>query len=1167
MASSFAEAPAPWQSQVSEPRATHQSSDANRQEGLSRGTDPLGLSRRPNEAVSVAPPAQHIETPAGSNATLSHHQSGDLSDLDDDPFFGADFDTIDPATPSFLDEGTWDQTTLSANNPTISASHHETAVDGASYPLTPSRTASLHATPLASDPKHLARIATSETFPDSISPQQLQRSFKPNPILVTSSTLTPSHSSSNRTSEDGLVPAPAAMHPQSPRVTISLWDKDDDAPIHAVERTLEDNSRTVYGGICSAGDLIYAAQDRNFMPGNRYSSECWQHEPGSRRAGLDPSRRPSDDILSINEIVSKRENAQRNQEVGRWLSDNPDDMLVPREKTADEMRAIDAMVHGDDEIPFGQHTENRFKEGMTILGGSGGDMSDVDRRILLSSRNFGDGPVLHEIQMGEPGRFQPESSQAAIARFESMCRDNDSIISRSATWGTRRRSFPSLVDVEGVTSGNFLKKLSISRGNGEKTSKPGSFLRDLRGLVRRTSTNQLRKRSRSRSRGQCDGLAESAVNEGAERHIKRESTPHLSPPLGSAGSGKKVAPSINTTLASMSQNFASMWTGHARSGSVSGSSPVTSPRASVGGLGVKNSLRRPRSKSEIPKPTGGVPDLEGASSLVDMWRKSGGPPVAPVGSVSQAHVADDDDDDDDDDPCEDNDIRRTNPHLIDEITPNFTGFQQHVILLNPALENQHGYLVERIAQHQNIRFRQLLSARVKHLNLGANCSSGSLCMALGGSAIILDRKGSSTKLLDPLSARMDEEEGVPTEGTINQESFPQDIPMPPTQYLPAEFECQLCYQRKQFQKPSDWTKHVHEDVQPFTCTWDKCRDPKCFKRKADWVRHENEGHRHLEWWTCDVDDCRHTCYRRDNFLHHLVREHKFLEPKVKTKAAMKRAGATDPTWQKVEQCHNETTSRPQDEPCRFCGKVFPTWKKLIVHLAKHMEQISLPVLRLVAAKAMEFVADTISPIQDPPQTQAIPLPMTQAATPSRFLGGQQIQPQHSYSPPNLGFQSPSPCLYSVVAAGQVHQQQPHLPQSEHTGPSLPSDMGVEQLNQGYGTVKRLQKMQGNQGGSHLASNRDFATMPETDVEPFPQLSMTALGLQNAHLGGRLGGQMSFDPTMDPSSANGSPFSGHESLSTYSHSPQTDASTNNRGQRYSQHQQRRQHHCDERPLFS
>lgn len=86
---------------------------------------------------------------------------------------------------------------------------------------------------------------------------------------------------------------------------------------------------------------------------------------------------------------------------------------------------------------------------------------------------------------------------------------------------------------------------------------------------------------------------------------------------------------------------------------------------------------------------------------------------------------------------------------------------------------------------------------------------------------------------------------------------------------------------------------------------------------------------------------------------------------MKTKAAIKRAGALDSTWQKVEKCHVETAAKPQDEPCRFCGKTLPSWKKLTVHLAKHMETMSLPILRLVDRKELD--ADTIiSPVQDPP---------------------------------------------------------------------------------------------------------------------------------------------------------------------------------------------------------
>jgi hypothetical protein len=422
-------------------------------------------------------------------------------------------------------------------------------------------------------------------------------------------------------------------------------------------------------------------------------------------------------------------------------------------------------------------------------------------------------------------------------------------------------------------------------------------------------------------------------------------------------------------------------------------------------LSVKKPLSRLRSKSET------------TSSIADLWKKSGGPPVSNLGNTN-VHVPEaDEDEDDEDDLDEDGDLKGETDKVIDDITPNFAGFQQHVLKLNPQLATTNNYLVDRIAHQQVVRYKNLLNLRVRHLQSIAakNCSSGSMCIALGGSAIPSSK--SDPRGLDPLSATYEGSDGdvTPLEGAVNQDSFPQDIPMPPTASLPAEFECQLCFTAKKFQKPSDWTKHVHEDIQPFTCTWERCKENKIFKRKADWVRHENEGHRHLEWWTCDVDDCRHKCFRRDNFLQHLVREHKFAEPKVKTKAAIKRAGNVDPTWAKVEACHKETMELPQNEPCRFCGKTFPSWKKLTVHLAKHMEHISLPVLKLVAKKELD--EDTIiSPVQEPPPRSFPPVFPTNVKAEQHPFGP---SPTMSHGPMS---RQPSPMAYSHSPA--AHQAQP-----------------------------------------------------------------------------------------------------------------------------------------------
>ncbi|KAM4059814.1 C2H2 finger domain-containing protein [Hirsutella rhossiliensis] len=949
MASTFAVAPGSLNGRDSEPRRLSPPAFAHQRLSLSPDDSNLVCSQ------FASPSGDLSDTPAGSSTNLSHYQPSDLGDFDGDPFFGADFANLQADTPSFLD----DQSALDQPALLTSAPHRRHEIgDGTSYPLTPTHTASVHTTTPRSEARDPGPMPTPDPPMLWVSPEQLQKSFEPTRITIEASNLTPSHTSSNRTSEDGLAPAPVVMDPPSPRVTVSVWDKDYGSRAPPVERSFDDNSNATRGDIRSAGDLISSAHGPDFIPGTRVSRGRWQADPATQRRGLDPERRPAGETPSIKEVMAQRSARERNQEVDKWLAERLDAALAYH---ATDFQALEQSTSDhDDGIPLGDQTENKYLAGQTYYNEQGsGQMSQVDRDIIAADHKWADAPVLPHITRGVSDPCQPQSSQAAIDKFERMCRDNDSIISRSATWGTRRRSHPSVLDlaVETSTSGGFLKKLSMSRGSGDKSSKSGSLLRDLRGLVRRPSVSSLRKRSRSRSRSGRDD--EAAAQPGGEQQVKRESTPHLSPTSGTPSWAKKSTPSINTALASMAHNFVSMGSSRSRSGSISGTTPAASPKNSLtSSLSVRNTLRRPRSKSEIPK-TSVTPanPTESHPNLVGMWKRSGGPPVATLGKSSDAH-ADDDDDDDDEELYDENDVK-ANPNIIDDIPTNFAGFQQHVLTLNPGLDKTHGYLVDRIAQQQVVRFKLLLSAKVKHLGLGAACPCGTPCAALGDSANALDQRGDAWGM-EPFPTQLnDGDDAASNEGVITQESFPQDIPMPPTQRLPAEFECQLCFQRKRFQKPSDWTKHVHEDVQPFTCTWDKCRDPKFFKRKADWVRHENEGHRHLEWWTCDVDDCRHTCYRRDNFLQHLVREHKFLEPKVKTKAAMKRAGGTDPTWHKVEQCHIETSTRPQEEPCRFCGKVFPTWKKLTVHLAKHMEQISLPVLRLVAARAKELDADTI----------------------------------------------------------------------------------------------------------------------------------------------------------------------------------------------------------------
>ncbi|WKT39171.1 Zinc finger C2H2-type [Fusarium oxysporum f. sp. vasinfectum] len=1025
---------------------------------------PTTLSRVDSDSLS---PINYLETP-DSTSSLSHYQASDFSDLDDDPFFGADFNA-DGGAPNFLEQDLngLDQSFTPGLMP-------DKDVDSGTYPLTPEQTASVHATPPQGDLSYAIKGSAPSELPNCISPQEIQKRFNPHPINTQTSELTPSHSSSCRSSEDGLAPGVATM--TSPRVTVSMWGNHDETPVHtSVERSFEDSPTTVRGGFESAGDLISSGDN----PSARDSTGRWQQNPLTGQSGLDPNNRPSNEVPSINELATRRDADERKELVGDWLADKMNDLSVrPDDNSRDQINELDSQRDDPHEhmIPFGRETENKFIPGQTYYRDQG-EMSQQDRDIIAANRNWADAPMFPSISRGVPGRNQPESSAAAMERFERMYRDTDSILSRAATWGTRRRSLPSVFDLDMAdgTSGGILKKLSSSRES--RSSKPGSLLRDLRGLVRRPSASRLKRTLSSGNDEESLPSSEGRGSQDSKRDSiskRGDSVSHLAPPNRIGSWGKKPMPSINTAIASMGSNIASIGTTHARSGSVSGSGTpggsITSPKSPFSGLSVKKSIRRPRSKSELPKPTPAGMQTESHPTLVSMWKR----------------------------------------------------FQQHIIDLNPGLATTNTFLVDRIAYHQVQRYKYLLKNKVAHIGLGAACNSGIMCVSRGGSATLLDQN-KNVRELDPLSSPNDEDDGSPVEGAINTESFPQDIPMPPTSHLPAEFECRLCFAAKKFMKPSDWTKHVHEDVQPFTCTWDKCPGPKMFKRKADWVRHENEGHRQLEWWTCDVEACHHQCYRRDNFLQHLVREHKYPEPKVKSKAAVKKAGGSEPTWQKVEQCHHETTKKPHDEPCRFCGKTFPTWKKLTVHLAKHMEQISLPVLRLVDAKASELSADTvISPVQDPPPRNILTTPI-QTNMPMQYpVGGQHQQiPQAT------------PQIY------QNHNQN-QMANATHNFPSAHAEMGMHPMNHQSFNAAPMQEMTASSAG--YQQNANAFMMPSNGLETYNQ--MNPLGLQSHGMPMGQMGPMVYDGITDPSSGNGSPFSGQGSMSPYSHSPNLNANTGN-----------------------
>jgi hypothetical protein len=140
----------------------------------------------------------------------------------------------------------------------------------------------------------------------------------------------------------------------------------------------------------------------------------------------------------------------------------------------------------------------------------------------------------------------------------------------------------------------------------------------------------------------------------------------------------------------------------------------------------------------------------------------------------------------------------TKEHLV----PSFEGFQDHIRYLNPGMDSQHGWLIKRIADHQEVRFKHLLDLRIKHSQaiLSGSCPSGHLCLA---SVVENTSKGKVEQTLsEALKVEADLSDNNSNSGDVTEDTFPAGVPMPPVRNFPVEFECNTCFKAQKFQIPA-----------------------------------------------------------------------------------------------------------------------------------------------------------------------------------------------------------------------------------------------------------------------------------------------------------------------------------------------------------------------------
>lgn len=720
------------------------------------------------------------------------------------------------------------------------------------------------------------------------------------------------------------------------------------------------------------------------VPVKRSDNGGWIPNPSTRLAGIDPRSRGDEYVPSPNDVQIQREKEEKNEDISVWSRSvsaaNSDaggeSPSPPRPRPRHVSRRLRARSTGDhplkreDRLSLEPRATDRSFPGPGVLvHESSEDTSEDEASIGTYSDET-------SADVDEPGRYdrgtpdvytsfsptktdenirlypwhdpphdstprthamQPDSSTDAMIAFNKRVRDletaslaatidNNSIINVSAalenfSFDERPKKRASLFKRQFLQASSMLKRQASDLSIGQ-SSQSNSYP----GLPRRDTEDPPVKQSYS------------PRNVFSNRRHSR-------------------SPSLSNALLSMTSQMAAV----GGSQPVRAVSPAPAPERSSLNIQFKG---RGRSKSEIPRPS--------SPGLINLMTAHGGPPVP---NLTSPRVSSDVDQTSRSPPLAlDLDGAQADhaggtgntkgvvmdfPAVQSLPDPTFEGFRSQIMQLNPRLEPA---LIHRLACEQDRRYKLLVGLQQKHSVAAAShtCKSGSFCLAQGGQSTLLqDPKISAEPESGQIQFRVTnfshghEQQYALGEGTVAAAQFPPGVPLPPVSRLPARFECPICFEVKTFQKPSDWSKHVQEDVQPFTCTFPHCNEPKSFKRKADWVRHENEKHRHLEWWTCAFPECNHTCYRKDNFVQHLVREHKMPEPKVKkTKATeaevpnSRREQEIERLWQVVEDCRHDTTQAPQEEPCRFCGNVCSEWRKLSVHLGKHLEQLALPVLRL-----------------------------------------------------------------------------------------------------------------------------------------------------------------------------------------------------------------------------
>jgi len=262
----------------------------------------------------------------------------------------------------------------------------------------------------------------------------------------------------------------------------------------------------------------------------RLTLTSWSRESTEQkenRTGLDPERRKSLPDLQIPNFKEQEEARRihaRNIEIEEWKSQVQDstdiDDEIPKQSSStlstplryyppvvfdDIPRIKKDLTEGEDIEPVSDTEsvrENQVKDGQVYFNPKATGINARDRTLMQESRHWNDGPVYPYVI---ETKIQAQSANDTAKRWNEAA-DTYSVLSRTATWGTRRRSELSIADIESIHNGSFLKRFSFKTDKefkNEREKRAHSFIGSITNIVRKKndSSKPKRKSSARESRG------------------------------------------------------------------------------------------------------------------------------------------------------------------------------------------------------------------------------------------------------------------------------------------------------------------------------------------------------------------------------------------------------------------------------------------------------------------------------------------------------------------------------------------------------------------------------------------------------------------------------------------------------------------------------------------